>query len=243
MTYFDENIFQYYRQELSPENSISDFCEAVLSTLKYWYNTHTDAKTWAEDWLCGYSPKKFIEEIGGILENSYFRVNVVEKVFSHWCKANIDDFYCCEKCYMIVESCNECDCGNDDFWKECGIERLTEWMSDIYGDELPPYTTDEMCFDAIVDCFDEYAAAVHPHILCELELCKNAIEDIENSFDNKTELLAACLAGTQIYHLNGNIMEDYGGLANIDSMFICEVRDNALLEYFTQEEIDEFVSS
>lgn len=97
-------------------------------------------------------------------------------------------------------------------------------------------------FNAIVAAFDDYYKSVEPVFRNELEMIQNAIDDIELA-NNNAELLAAVLAGTQVYHVNGQVMDDYGEVSNLDYKFVDSIRNDGLLAHFTQEEIDDFMEN
>lgn len=249
--YYDEKISEFHKHDLEPESSIQDLCDAVLNTLKYWVAIHTDAESWAENWLAGYEPSEFLEHVGK-LENGYFSVDLKEKVLEQYIDDNLDNFSRCIYCGQIDESGYECcDCSEDDFeddedtewnddhWETPDKEDLLDWFSDI---GLPNDLSENTIFNAIVAAFDDYYESVEPVFRNELEMIENAINDIELA-NNNAELLAAVLAGTQVYHVNGQVMDDYGEVSNLDYKFVDSIRNDGLLAHFTQEEIDDFMEN
>jgi len=242
MTYFDDNISKLYFDDLQPENNVHDFCDAILATLKFWKAAHTCSNVWAEYWLSDLEPIEFLAAYDGEIKNDYFSINLRENIIKEWCKDNLHLFGFCPEC-GIVEHGFDCDCGNNEY-EDCQLDDLVDWINEIYFDSLPNGISDEIVYSAIVKAFDVYWESVSPVFENELEVISNAIEDIERAIesgDNK-ELLAACLAGTQIYHVNGLVIRDYGEIANLPYDFVNDIRNNGLIEHFSEEEIQEFVN-
>lgn len=242
--YFDEHINEFFFYELQPETNLQDFCDAILATLKFWKAAHTNPNVWAESCLSGMEPLDFLTTSEGKIENNYFSVDLRENIIKEWCKDNLHLFCFCPEC-GIVERGFDCDCDKfDEEYEDCDINDLISWIDEIYFDSLPSNIDNEMVYLALVKAFDVYWENVSPVFENELETISNAIEDIEQAIesgDNK-ELLAACLAGTQIYHVNGLVIGEYGEIANLEYRFVDNIRNHGLIEYFSEEEIQEFMN-
>lgn len=240
--HYDEHISEFYCYELQPKTNLQDFCDAVLITLKFWKAAHTNPNVWAENWLSDMEPLDFLTTSEGKIENDYFSVNLREEIIKEWCKNNLHLFGFCSEC-GIIERDFDCDCDNDEY-EDCDIDDLISWIGEICFDSLPNSIDNKMVYLALVKAFDVYWENVSPVFEGELETISDAIADIERAIeigDNK-ELIAACLAGTQIYHVNGLVIRDYGEIANLSDDFVNDIRNNGLIEYFSEEEIQEFAN-
>jgi len=223
---------------LNPEKSLADFCQAVENTLRHWVLLHTDAETWIENWLAGYEPLEFIKEFPEI-SNNYFSANLRDLLLDSYCENNVDNFTICSECGGISESgFEDCDCDEQDFGTPDANE-LKEWFIEL--DFIPLDVTDTDAYDAMLKAFEIYTQDVGPVFSGALEMIQDAISDIESCKSN-SELLAACLAGTQVYHVHGNVMDDYGDAFDLDYNFVDNIRNDGIAAHFNDEEINEFLA-
>lgn len=223
--------------DLNPESSLVDFCKAVEGTLRHWVAIHTDAETWVENWVAGYDYLEFVKEYPKI-SNNYFSANLRDLMLDSYCENNADNFCRCSDCGCIHESgFEDCDCDEPEY-EPVDFGDLKEWFNDI--DFIPLDATDNDAYEALLKAFDIYSQEVGPVFSGALEMIEDAIRDIE-SCDSRSELLAACLAGTQVYHVHGNVMDDYGDICNLDFNFVDSVRNDGINAHFTDEQIKGFL--
>lgn len=242
------SIEDFYGTNFKPEKSIQDLCDSVLMTLKYWHSLHTDCQVWAENWLLEMDPLEWLNETDGIMSNSYFNVNVKDNILIEWAAENIHLFSICNECNAIIDNkWDECSCDSFDYdnlrkLNDNDINDLLLWLDEINCGTLPNDITDRMVFNAMMLAFDVYSAALKDYIAEIIEDIELYINQIEGSANNG-ELLVNVLSAMQVYHLNGNVMEDYGDMFNLDRNFAYDVRNNGLTEYYDQDDIDHFIGT
>ena len=60
--------------------TIDEYIEQEEEALRRWYDIHTDAETWADNWIMDYDTvAQFIADCGSRLKNDYFDVDIVEE--------------------------------------------------------------------------------------------------------------------------------------------------------------------
>jgi len=222
--------------------TIEEYVEGVKAALQYWLDIHTNAEEWAKQWTMDDAEYYFKE--CPVLENDYFSFDWKDAVLKQWCKENLNLFVICSNCGCIFEDGfedEEC-CDESDFI-ECEEEDLYNWMDELGADGLqfPEY----MLLDALIEQgFPIYREALEPITAGVEEEIAEVLEAIEAAPTNQDRLLAV-MWGTRVYHVNGNIMSDYGEQVNynLDYQMINNIRNNGLESVFSKEEIQEYINN
>lgn len=239
-----ENLYSY---DLQPESSLSDYIEEVRHTLKVWLALHTDREVWASNWARDDIQYTF-EETKGILQNNYFYFDWKEAALLAMASRQISDglWSRCDNCGSIIDSFYHCD--NEECQEaESDETELTDGDIDdllFYFDELGVIPEESDLWDSLEnEGFKAYQEGVSSYIAPIIREIESSLADIETALesDDKTELLAAVQAATQIYHVNGNVLIDYGQYANLEYKFVDNVRNNGLTAVFGEEEVNEFM--
>ena len=211
--------------------TISQYVESVENALQYWLDLHTDAETWAEDTSLDSIQDTF--KNSPILSNSCYTFNWKNAAIRREAKNTRELFQVCKNCGMINDGFDCCE--NPRLGKHPSIDELAKWYSEM-GIEL----SDDILMETLVkDGFKVYRNALRDHVQPVINEVKDVLKSIRRSKNNEDRLLAV-LWGTRVYHVNGNIMADYGReeLSLIDS-----IRNNGLESVFPKEDINEYINS
>lgn len=234
-----------------PDLFISDFIEAVKFTLDHWLKIHTVAEYWAREWVADGDLDYMLNHLEdyGEIKNGYFSFDARTHILSAYAENNAHNFVKCSVCGSMWENGYfDCDCDTDSEESDDPVtsEELSDWLDDVYYEGLPNDVSTRDLWQALVTAgFDAYRENLIHYtsgIEGEIERSLEAIETAENTNDPH-ELLAAVLMATQIYHVNGGIMEDYGSHANLDDCDIDTIRNNGYIEFFGVNEYNSFIVS
>lgn len=215
--------------------TVGDFVQGVINTLKYWRNIHTEPNAWLNAWVPDMRSTVNLNEVG--FSNSYFdydTAQLIEDIAEIVAMEN-KLFYCCE-CGSEYEEDGECeDCG------ELLFQYDTEYFVEVM--DITSIDTDIFTSVAINKVFPVYQEAIAPFICDVLENINyliNKIESAENNFDK----LAAVIEALGIAHCNGEIFEDYI-MYTMDMEFsdILNIRENGITSFFESDDVKAFMDS
>lgn len=239
-----------YIDGIEPDKYISDFISGVKFTLQYWLDIHTVAEHWARQWVPDYDLHYMLQNLGdyGSISNRYFTFDIRAAILSTWAKNHKRDYVVCSKCGRIWdESYFDCDCSKKAKPKKAKKSDLLEY-ADCFDDYSNLYGLDEGdLWECLVkDGFPVYRAALEDYAETVENDISESLKDIAKaeSSGDPYELLAAVMQATQVYHVNGEIMEDYAEqVAGIDYSLIDDLRNNGWISVFGEDEYNEFVKS
>ena len=87
--------------------------------------------------------------------------------------------------------------------------------------------------------FREYRNGVKDVVAPVISEIKDVLKSIRKAKTNEDKL-EAVLWGTRVYHVHGNVMQDYG-MGEISYNLVDSIRDNGLNSVFSREEIEEYL--
>lgn len=223
----------------------ASFCKAARNTLQFWLDVHTARDAWAENRLI--DDVQYAFEQTPIISNDFFHFDWRAAAYRTLASEYSTDFEQCAHCGSIWEAysfdcnCVEYDNEDDELCAESvPIDDLGTLTSYLQEFEYP-----------LLDCileralwsegFDAYREALEPvtaGIEEEIKECLDAIAAAASNYD----LIQAVLWATRVYHVTGNIMEDYGDYTGLDYRTIDDVRNNGLESLFDRDEIREFIT-
>lgn len=217
--------------------TLQEYIDGVEKSLQYWLDLHTDAKTWAEEWTLDDIQWAFKES--PTIKNSYFTFDWKRAAYKQYAKVNRHWFICCKNCGCIFENGYEDSCcDNPKFVNPPKLADLIEWLS-----ELELELSDDVLYDALEkDGFKTYRIALKDTIAPVVSEVKMILRAIRKARTNQDKLVAV-LWGTRVYHVNGNIMSDYGDRTGLDYKMVDSIRNNGLESIFSKDEVSEFVNS
>lgn len=217
--------------------SLQEYIEGVENSLQYWLDLHTDAKTWAEEWSM--DEIQFMFKENPIIKNNYFTFNWKEAAYKRYAMKYRYMFTRCKNCGCIFDAGYEDECcEHPKFVNHPSVANLCEWLS-----ELELELSDDVLYDALEkDGFKVYKAALRDTIAPVVQEVKAILRAIRKAKTNQDRLVSV-LWGTRVYHVNGNIMSDYGDRTGLDYRMVDSIRNNGLESIFSKEEISEFVNS
>lgn len=220
---------------------VDRYIEGVARTLTFWLLIHLNARWSAEYMLDAFGQwEMFVEDPKKVTLFNGDSVDISESLSKFYAEDLGWKFYDCPECGVSFDS--TCD--------ECGAEDLEE----ITGDEYAYYAS-EYLYDfsnvsrrAWVKAYEEalfpaYRESVAPLVEGVLEGIIDAIMDMVAMANagNLPELLAATMAATQVYHVNGEVIEDYGDYQGIYASDVRAVRDGSFEEQFGEEAVTSFL--
>lgn len=219
-----------------------DLILAIRNTLEYWLMLHTDAETWTNQWTQDEDDYIIRDLMNRGVSNSYFSFDVKQETINLYVQDNLYLFYQCPECGMICESgYEECECPDMDYdtWEHPDFDTLYEWISDIEIGE--DYLTRYVIQALENKGFETYRDAISCYTCTIEEECQTAIDNIDNAETNEDKL-AAAMNAAGIYHVNGEIMRDYGETIGLDYDQLCTLRSDGLKALFDRETILEWLS-
>lgn len=231
---------QIYLYDHDPENYLADYIECVLFTLRTWVKLHTDAEQWARNQLMDDDLLYTFKHVP-IMENYYYRFDWREETYRPMAERWIREGYLvrCSVCSTFLDRYEDCDCeAETNELEEGDLDDLIWWLKDIQAE-----VEESDLWESLVTAgFSAYYDAVYPVFAGVLEDIQDSIKDIEEALrgGDPGEILAAVMAGTQVYHVSGNVMADYGSYANLEYCFVDRVRNEGLEAVFGEEAIHEY---
>ncbi len=235
-------------------NTPEDYCQVVENGLRYWLAVHTDPVEWAAGWaedgdnwqpLLAERQSERSHELG-LIENDYWSFNLKAAVIDAW----VVDFQ------HWYERCPECGCIDENgTWDTCNCEpdedggypervtptlgELADWCRDY--DPITEYP------DSLIQAamegpgFETYSEAMESTLAPVIEEIKEVLESIEAA-QTPADRLQACMWGTRVAHVNGNVFQDY-------AQHICwngwdkavAIRDHGLESVFSSEQVRAFL--
>lgn len=225
-----------------PENlTIENYVEGVQNALQFWLDIHTIAEKWAEQWILDNDPSYTFKECP-VIKNNYFEFKWKESALRQMAEDDKHLFNVCNGCGCINE--NGFDCGCEEEGEGEGDEPTTEdlfyWLQ-----ELDAQPDDSALLESLekegFKIYQEALSSIIAPVVGEVTDVLKAIHDAESREDT----LRAVLWGTRVYHVHGNIMQDYSNHVNydveIDYKIIDSIRNDGLESVFSREEIEEYL--
>ena len=218
------------------------FCESVRGVLQYWLDIHTNNEAWAQNWIIDddaqYTLKEWKPDV-----NNYFNFDLKAAVADRQARSMAHLFYKCGNCGAINEKGFDCD--NEDECADADPEDASEdevaaWFEDIGADgaQVP----DNIVIAALEnEAFAAYTEQVEPVFRSVADEVREVLQAIDNA-DNNADLLQACMWGTRVFHVHGNIMSDYADRLGADTDTFTGIRDNGLESVFDSEVIRDFLA-
>ena len=232
-------------------DTIEEFVSAVSDTLTYWLMCHTDPETWADQWCAG-EPAWMFEQSSGELSNDYFHFD--------WKRAAYEVL----ASQLYAERCSACGAIMVDYegvWCECladyeddpdefGEEPTTETVDDselVEWLEEVGYPLSEWAIEQALEekGFAAYSEALAGYISGHVEEMEEAVKRLDDAIaaDDRWNMLTLAREATRIYHVNGEVMEDYGENIGLDFSLVDSVRNDGFAEVFGREEVREFLAA
>lgn len=240
--------------------TIEQFIAAVQDTLHRWIDIHYDARTWAEHNTEHGLFEDQIKMHG--LKCSVFGEETVDLFPALIKNVMLDNEYeVCVNCNELNDPGFGCLCEQDPDWLEEGeepehieVKDLTEeqWTNFVWNQEdlhhegttiLGEKVTEELYVRAMMEiAFPVYFRNVrYEHDVDSYAGdISFALEDMRMAEDG-AELLAATMVATQIYHVHGSVIEDYGHPYECTSERVDEIRNKGYEEVFGKWEVDDFM--
>lgn len=213
--------------------TLIEYIDSVETTLQYWLEVHTNPVKWAEEWIMD-DPEYFFKN-NHTVKNNYFEFELAKEIYSTIAKRTIHEVHKCKNCGCINDGY---DCCNDPKLIRATIAEYTEWLKEI---EVTPTDTD------IINTMEKQGFKVYRNALKDIIApvigeVKDVLKKIRSSRTNEDKL-EAVLWGTRVFHVHGNIMQDYGDRAQneVDYTLINSIRNDGLTSVFTREEISEYI--
>ena len=232
-------------------DTIEEFVSAVSDTLTYWLLCHTDAETWADQWSAGEAAWMF-QQTNGEISNDYFH-------FDWKCAA-----YEILAAQLYAEQCSACGAIMVDYeetWCDCladyeddpdyfGEEPTTETVDDddlVNWLEEAGYPLSEWAIEQALEekGFAAYSEALAGYISGYVEEMEEAVKRLDDAIvsDNRWNMLTLAREATRIYHVNGEVMEDYGEYIGLEFSLVDSVRNDGFAEVFGREAVREFLTA
>lgn len=239
-------IDYYTFPRLYPEKNIRDYCQAVYLTLLFWVRTHSNPEWWEPGWLSVYegssdekSVEYFLAEIrdgsNGRVGNDYFDFDLKTALIRKEAEKNRDEYDWCESCNWWADNC-ECEEPNiaePDIETVIDIiESTGEWGRSATWDEIT-----ELFRTEVFAAYRQGVAYLTNPIIEEIGYLLRQIHQARSNVD----LLAAVQAGTQIWHVNGQVVKDYGDRYDLSDGQINDIRNDGLTAWFGEEEAAEWL--
>lgn len=217
--------------------TVSEFFQGVLNTLRYWRDVHTQADTWAAQWLMDGENMVNMDEVRFASGCYEIPLDVIKKgiVEIQMERDRVSPFYCFE-CGGEGEdrTCDECgaECSEQDAEFFLEITDFSSIPAFIVTKALEVYG-----FRFAEDALQYLIGGV-------LEDVNNYIEKLEKA-ETAYDKLAAMIQALSLAHTSGDIFEDYlhYGMYSMDWDDILNIRENGLISHFTAEEVKEFLEA
>ena len=237
---------------------IEDFVEKVIKTLEYWHSVHTDREAWF-DWQFG---NYIADDLVGHLEmrGHDFTHHVIafnwredaiknHETFRDW----HFDYSRCSLCGEIIDNTSQDDHVSDNHYDDEGVDDMDWDGVDVDEPDVLEYLKDV----AIDTGFIPSENALRQSLLnTGYDLWYNyfgpnldsVVYDIEDSLsdyhlaENRHEEWTIIMRMLQIAHLGGNLLEDYGDVADLDSDLIYDVREYGAADMFGEDEFIEWLN-
>lgn len=215
--------------------TVEQYVDAVESTLQYWLDSHTKADKWAEGWLIDGEAEYTFKQLSK-LENNYFSFDWRKSAMTQLARNTRYMYNRCKNCGMLNDGYDCCE--NPKLGGHPSIGELAEWLIEV--DVIP--SERELMESLIKDGFKVYKSALKDIIAPVVSEVKDVLKSIRTAKTNEDKLQAV-LWGTRVYHVHGNIMSDYGSLAQYEVEYgdIDNIRNNGLESVFSREEISEYL--
>jgi hypothetical protein len=225
---------------------VEDFVLAVRDALKAWLLMHTDAECWAEEWTAG-EPEWSFKNTKGRIDNDWFSFDWKAAVYREMAEDWLPTTERCPRCGMLVFEGWEidCDCWEDDEEPESepctddDLDELVEWMEDTCTEPDP-----DVAYRALVTHgFTVYQDALASIIDGYVDEMRDAVDALNEAIsdDDRWAMLTLAREATRIYHVNGEVMEDYGERVGLEFRLVDRVRDEGYAEVFGRDEVREFL--
>lgn len=223
--------------------TLAEYVDGVEKTLKLWLDVHTDPKAWAEHWIDPHgSAAELFKAYSAVFSNDHFHCDVRYRLYEE--KAKGMDLYRCTECGFTDEDATECpDCGG--VVEEMSLEEATEELMEVFEldyviDSLPEKTLEDILIHEVFPVYREAVAPVTEEIE---EQVRATLDRFAEATSNEERLLAA-MAGTSVYHVSGNIMEDYA--SSVPDFYVSfetidRVRKHGLEQVFGRDEVEEYL--
>lgn len=214
------------------------FCEAVKTTLTLWMDMHTNRDAWTQSWLAG-CETSYTYGLTPVISNDYFTFDWTAAAYALLANDYRGDFEKCAHCGSLWDySSFDCDCQEETESEPIDdTAYLAEWLQ---GCEYPLSETvlERSLLTAGFDAYREALAPVTAGIEEEIKECLDAIAAAKDNYS----LIQACMWATRVYHVNGNVMDDYGDYTGLEVGMIDDVRNEGLESRFDRDEIREFIT-
>jgi len=226
--------------------TVKDFVLAVRDALHVWLLVHTDPECWAAEWTCD-EPEWAFKESEGVIRNDRFSFDWKGAVYKEMAENWLSTTSKCPRCGMLLFEGRELDC---DCWKEdeepetelCteeDLEDIVEFMEDCCTEPEP-----SRALDALVRYgFSIYRDALERTIATHVDEMRLAVQALSEAVDadDRWNMLTMAREATRIYHVNGEVMQDYGERVGLDFSLVDQVRSEGYAEVFGEEEVRAFL--
>lgn len=228
-------------ETLTNEYTIDEFVDDVERTLQYWLDAHTCPEAWANSWLLDDDPHYTLKE-SPIISNSYFRFDLQRSALRSYAKRHREHWTRCKNCGSISEF-GYCGCEKPEKQVRVSISELTETLIEFGYQDI---VSNEDIVDAMeTEGFKAYTNGIKGLIAPVVSEVKEVLKAIRRAKTNE-DRLQAVLWGTRVYHVHGNIMNDYTSYAGVDYeqwKLIDQVRNDGLESVWSSEELKEFLEN
>jgi hypothetical protein len=230
----------YESPEYRNTNTIEGFILTVKNTLQLWLDVHTNPEAWAGEWLMGCDAEYTFREAKGKLENDYFSFDWKTVAYRQWAKQNVSCWVRCSGCGALWESwAFDCDCEED-------IEggEIEDWQDlACWAEDIEIVLDESSLLESLKeDGFRVYRQALEP-----------VTRGIEEEIGATLDAFGRCVTGwdyltwareaTRIYHVNGEVIQDYGERLGLEYNQVDSIRDNGFVAWFDKEDLREFMDS
>lgn len=237
-------------------SDLGEFVEAVKDTLAMWLHWHTDKDVWYDNMTAGgdaaWMYKEHRKQVQKTRASRKYlgrdpgprdvMLDIGDQQFN-WTEAACR-VAAVDELSAGMRQCPECGAMWDsgDPWCECEVEdgeeivpdldNVIEWIRDIeysFSEHQLRRALYEDGWEMWRDRWGTEVDSVHDEI-------KEALDryyDLETNWDRLTWAREA----TRIYHVNGEVLSDYGDQVGLDCALVCEVRDRGFASVFGEDHV------
>lgn len=231
---------------LSPKSDVRDYCQAVYLTLLFWRRVHNNGEWWAEDGVSPYENSRndvseFIENatVKGVISNNYYSFDVRNALIDREAAKTLHYYGRCQGCGWLVGAGQECDCEEEQDRDGATIDEVADFLRDI------DYQSGNATWDDLLEVmegpgFAAYFEGVGPYTSSIIEEVGDCLRRF-NAAESNEDLLLMSRVATAIWHVNGNLVRDYGDRFDLSDAQVNSIRDNGLADWFGEEEVAAFL--
>jgi len=215
--------------------TVSEYVEAVETSLQFWLDAHLNAEKWTEEWTAG-DPLYMFKE-SPVMKNNYFSFDLGRAVYSQMAKNQAYMYKRCKNCGSLNDGF---DCCESPRLVRATIAEVEDFLREIEAEPRESDIIETMEKQA----FKVYRAALKDIVAPVVTEVKAVLKSIRTA-KTQEDKLQAVLWGTRVYHVHGNIMADYADRAqcDVDYKLIDDIRNNGLSSVFSRDEINDFLEA